>query len=49
MLLYKNDLSWEAAVQQTRPLVTEARELGLRIKWMYTGRKRLNALDTVVM
>ena len=45
MMLYDNDMSWDVAIQKTRPWVIEAKELGLRIKWMYTGRKWLNALD----
>ena len=39
MLLYKHNMSWEKAIHDTRPLVVEAKLLGIRIKWMYTGRK----------
>ena len=39
MLLYKQNLSWDHAIAETRPYVVEAKRLGIRIKWMYTGRK----------
>ena len=45
-LLYKNDMAWDVCIKETRPWIVEAKLLGLRIKWMYTGRRWLNALSS---
>lgn len=44
MQLYKNNVLWDMTLKDIRAKVTEAKELDLRIKWMNTGKKYIQAL-----
>ena len=43
--LWKNNVAWDVVLQEVREYIEEAKVLGLRIKWMSTGRRFMQALQ----
>ena len=41
---WRRDIAWDVVIKEVRADITEAKALGLRTKWMSTGRKIINTL-----
>ena len=43
--MWQNNVAWDVVLAEVRGYIDEARMIGLRIKWMSTGRRYMQALE----